>query len=53
MKTNIAVPSLNLCRPMTGVGRYISHVSKIKSQSLNFTAFTPNNNIKIKNSFEK
>ena len=50
---NIDVPSLNLSRPMTGVGRYISDISKIKNDNLNIIGFAPNSNIKIDHFFEK
>ena len=41
----IGVLGLNLCRPMTGVGRYISHLSELVE--CKYFVYVPNDNIQI------
>lgn len=47
--SRVDIQGLNLCRPMTGVGRYIQDLSKLKG--VDFVVSVPNEEIKIESSF--
>lgn len=50
---NIGYAGHTLCRPMTGVGRYLQSLSQIESTKINKVAFVPNHNIQVDNCFDE